>query len=115
MAVAYSNCDKFYVGEVLKEDKNICEIYFLTDLDGDNNKFTKALNPKIETVHRDQVFKENLELQMNGDELSCAQPEEVHKMFFYLQGKVGTKRKDWKGNAYIHKVLILDLNLQNSP
>ena len=88
MAVAYSNCDKFYVSEILKEDKNICEIHFLTDLDGDNNKFTKALNPKIETAHRDQVFKENLELQMNGDVLSCAQPEDVNKMFFTCKAKL---------------------------
>ena len=95
MAVAYYNCDKFYVGEILKEDKNICEIGFLTDLDGDNNKFTKALNLPKKTAHRDQVFKENLELQMNGDihVLSCPRPEEVNKMFVRCKAKLVQKEK----------------------
>ena len=93
MTVAYSNCDKFYVGEILKEDKNICEIRFLIDLDGDNNKFIKTLNPQIETAHRDQVFKENLKLQMNGDVRSCARPEEVKKMFVTFKAKLVQKDK----------------------
>ena len=90
--VAYSSCDKFYIGENLKEDKNIRTICFLTDLDGDN-KFTKALNPRIQTAHWDQVFQEDLELQMNGDVLSCAQPEEVNKMFVRCKAKLVQKEK----------------------
>ena len=92
MAVAFSNCHKFFIGEIIKEDNNICEIAFLKDLDGEN-KFTKALNPKIESVHRDQVFKENLVMQLNGDILSCTGPHEVNKMFFTCRGKLVQKEK----------------------
>ena len=92
VGVAISNCNKFYIGEIVRED-NILEISFPTDLNGDNRKFIKASNPKVETAHQDQLFQENLELQINGEVLTCTQPEKTNKMFIRCKAKLLQEEK----------------------
>ena len=92
MAVAYSNCNKFYVGKILKQE-NIFHLSFLTDLNGDNRKFTRVSNPKVETAHSDQVFQQNFAVQINGEELTLVHSEKINKIFVSCKAKLLQKEK----------------------
>ena len=93
MAVAYSNCNKFYIGEILKEENNIFEISFLTDINGDNRNFTRASNPRVETAHCDQVFQKKVGVKINGEVLTLVQTEKINGMFVTCKAKLLQKEK----------------------
>ena len=60
-AVAYNNCDCFFLGGVLNREDGTLSITFLEQIDGRNDVFGWASQVTVETVDAEQMFITGLE------------------------------------------------------
>jgi len=66
VAVAYSNCDCFFLGRVLKAEDGIFSITFLEQIHGKNAVLGWPAQATMETVDTEQVFITDLEAKEAG-------------------------------------------------
>lgn len=81
-AVAYSNCDCFFLGRVLKAEDGIFSITFLEQIDGKNGVFDRPAQATVQTVDTEQVFITDLEAEEAGtNRLTFPRIREVQEAF----------------------------------
>ena len=82
VAVAYSNCDCFFMGRVLNAEDGILSITFLQKFDEKNSVFGWPAQSTVETVDAEQVFMSDLEAkEAHTNRLTFPRIKEVEKAY----------------------------------
>ena len=82
VAVAYSNCESFYLGQVLNKENGTFSISFLEGGDGEDSIYSWPSQIVVEEVAADQVFFVGLKsMEIDSNKLVFPQLKEITARF----------------------------------
>ena len=94
VAVAYSNCECFFLGRVLNAEDSVLSITFLEQIDGKNGVFRWPAQAIVESVEAEQVFITDLEAKdADTNRLTFPRIQDVQEAFPQCQEAIVKRHK----------------------